>query len=41
MAFEGVSIDIIHNVLIVTDWSRKILLQKSLKFGESSELDVL
>ena len=41
MAFEGVSIDIMHNVLIVTSGlTQKILLQKSLKFANSQELDV-
>jgi len=41
MAFEGVSIDIMHNVLIVTSGlTQKILLQKSLKFANNQELDV-
>lgn len=40
MAFEGVSIDIMHNVLIVTSGlTQKILLQKSLKFENHQELD--
>ncbi len=40
MAFEGVSIDIMHNVLIVTSGlTQKILLQKSLKFENNQELD--
>ena len=41
MAFDGVSIDIIQNVLIVTSGlTHKILLQKSLKFENHQELDV-
>ena len=41
MAFEGVSIDIMHNVLIVTSGlTQRILLQKSLKFENHQELDV-
>ena len=41
MAFESVSIDIMHNVLIVTSGlTHKILLQKSLKFENHQELDV-
>ncbi len=40
MAFEGVSIDIMHNVLIVTSGlTQNILLQKSLKFANNQELD--
>ena len=40
MEFEGVSIDIMHNVLIVTSGlTQKILLQKSLKFENHQELD--
>ena len=40
MAFDGVSIDIIQNVLIVTSGlTHKILLQKSLKFENHQELD--
>ena len=40
MASEGVSIDIMHNVLIVTSGlTQKILLQKSLKFENHQELD--
>ena len=41
MAFEGVSIDIMHNVLIVTSGlTQKVLLQKNLKFSNNQELDV-
>ena len=41
MAFEGVSIDIMHNVLIVTSrLTQNILLQKSLKLDNHQELDV-
>ena len=41
MAFEGVSIDIIRNVLIVTSGlTQKVLLQKNLKFSNNQELDV-
>ena len=41
MAFEGVSIDIMHNVLIVTSGlTQKVLLQQNLKFANSQELDV-
>ncbi len=41
MAFEGVSIDIIRNVLIVTSGlTQKVLLQQNLKFSNNQELDV-
>ena len=41
MAFEGVSIDIMHNVLIITSGlTQKVLLQKNLKFSNNQELDV-
>ena len=41
MASEGVSIDIMHNVLIVTSGlTQKVLLQKNLKFSNNQELDV-
>lgn len=41
MAFEGVSIDIIRNVLIVTSGlTQKVLLQQDLKFANNQELDV-
>ncbi|WP_297923451.1 hypothetical protein [uncultured Agitococcus sp.] len=38
--FEGVSIDIMHNVLIVTSGlTQKVLLQQNLKFASHQELD--
>ena len=38
MAFEGVSIDIMHNVLIVTNGlTQKVLLQKNLKFSNNQK----
>lgn len=41
MSFEGVSIDIIRNVLIVTSGlTQKVLLQQNLKFSNNQELDV-
>ena len=41
MSFEGVSIDIIRNVLIVTSGlTQKVLLQQNLKFSNNQELDI-